>query len=81
MTGTRVELSGRLLLTSVAAFGHSCMAPSLVMVIFGVISAAGGGAAPTAFLVVTGAMFLTALSYAKVARHFPVSGSAQAVEA
>ncbi|MFF3787015.1 APC family permease [Streptomyces sp. NPDC001933] len=76
MTGTRVELSGRLSLTSVVAFGLSYMAPSLVMVIFGVISAASGGTAPTAFLVATGAMFLTALSYAKMARHFPVSGSA-----
>ncbi|MGW1410740.1 APC family permease [Streptomyces sp. NPDC002403] len=76
MTTDRVELSGGLSLTSVVAFGLAYMAPSLVMVIFGVIAAASGGTAPTAFLVATGAMFLTALSYAKMARHFPVSGSA-----
>ncbi|MYW64203.1 amino acid permease [Streptomyces sp. SID8379] len=52
------------------------MAPSLVMVVFGVIAAASAGTAPTAFLVATCAMFLTALSYAKMARHYPVSGSA-----
>ncbi|NBE54952.1 amino acid permease [Streptomyces sp. YC537] len=52
------------------------MAPSLVLVIFGVIAVSSAGTAPTAFLAATGAMFLTALSYAKMARHFPASGSA-----
>ncbi|MFJ6518366.1 APC family permease [Streptomyces filamentosus] len=69
-------LSGRLSLASVVAFGLAYMAPGLVMVIFGVIAEVSAGTAPTAFLVATGAMFLTALSYAKMARHFPVSGSA-----
>ncbi|POX52533.1 Putrescine importer PuuP [Streptomyces sp. Ru71] len=72
----QVKLSGRLSLPSVVTFGLAYMAPSLVMVIFGVIATASAGTAPTAFLVATGAMFLTALSYAKMARHYPVSGSA-----
>jgi amino acid transporter len=70
------RLTGRLSLASVVTFGLAYMAPSLVMVIFGVIAAASAGTAPTAFAVATAAMFLTALSYAKMARHFPVSGSA-----
>lgn len=70
------RLTGRLSLASVVTFGLAYMAPSLVMVIFGVIAEVSSGTAPTAFLVATGAMFLTALSYAKMARHFPVSGSA-----
>ncbi|RVU19952.1 APC family permease [Streptomyces antnestii] len=76
MSETTVSLTPKLSLTSVVTFGLAYMAPSLVMVIFGVISAASGGTAPTAFLVATGAMFLTALSYAKMARHYPTSGSA-----
>ncbi|MFG2886241.1 hypothetical protein ACGFYV_28735 [Streptomyces sp. NPDC048297] len=59
------RLTGRLSLASVVAFGLAYMAPSLVMVIFGVIAAASAGTAPTAFAVATAAMFLTALSHAK----------------
>ncbi|MFF1586889.1 APC family permease [Streptomyces sp. NPDC058286] len=76
MSDTSVSLTPKLSLTSVVTFGLAYMAPSMVMVIFGVISAASSGAAPTAFLVATGAMFLTAMSYAKMARHYPTSGSA-----
>ncbi|MFG3042111.1 APC family permease [Streptomyces sp. NPDC048330] len=78
MTDDPTGLSGRLSLTSVVAFGISYMAPSLVMVLFGVVAATSGGTAPTAFLLATGAMTLTALSYAKMARRFPASGSAYA---
>ncbi|MFF9135548.1 APC family permease [Streptomyces sp. NPDC014776] len=70
------QLTGRLSLASVVTFGLAYMSPGLVMVVFGVISEASAGTAPTAFLVATGAMFLTALSYAKMARHYPLSGSA-----
>ncbi|MFE4672879.1 APC family permease [Streptomyces sp. NPDC056723] len=76
MSDTSVSLTPKLSLTSVVTFGLAYMAPSMVMVIFGVISAVSSGAAPTALLVATGAMFLTALSYAKMARHYPTSGSA-----
>ncbi|MFE0651195.1 APC family permease [Streptomyces sp. NPDC059534] len=74
--GAPDRLTGSLSLTSVVTFGLAYMAPSLVMVIFGVIAAASAGTAPTAFLVATSAMFLTALSYAKMARHIPAAGSA-----
>ena len=70
------QLTPRLTLPSVVAFGLSYMAPSLVMIIFGVIAVVSAGTAPTAFLVATGAMLLTALSYARLARIYPVSGSA-----
>lgn len=72
----RAQLEKRLGLPSVVAFGLAYMAPSLVMVIFGVIAVVSAGTAPTAFLVASGAMLLTALSYAKMAKHYPVSGSA-----
>ncbi|HEK1010789.1 TPA: APC family permease [Pseudomonas putida] len=68
--------SVRLSLTSLVVFGLAYMCPSLVMVIFGVIAESSHGIAPTAFLLATGAMLLSALSYAKLARLFPVSGSA-----
>jgi amino acid transporter len=70
------ELTGQLSLTSVVAFGLSYMAPSLVMIIFGIIAVVSSGTAATAFLVATGAMLITALSYAVMARAYPVSGSA-----
>jgi len=71
-TSASVKLS----LTSLVVFGLAYMCPSLVMVIFGVIAESSQGIAPTAFLLATGAMLLSALSYAKLARLFPVSGSA-----
>jgi amino acid transporter len=70
------ELTGRLSLTGVVAFGLSYMAPSLVMIIFGIIAVASAGTAATAFIVASGAMLVTALSYALMARIYPVSGSA-----
>ncbi|MBN8412707.1 APC family permease [Halomonas litopenaei] len=76
MSEPSVQLTARLSLASVVAFGIAYMAPSLVMVIFGVVAEVSEGAAPTAFLLATGGMLLTALSYAKMSGHFPVSGSA-----
>ncbi|OUM28847.1 Putrescine importer PuuP [Pseudomonas putida] len=76
MADNRVKLTASLSLTSVVLFGLAYMAPSLVLVIFGVIAQGSAGTAPSAFLMATGAMLLSALSYAKMARLFPVSGSA-----
>ncbi|BDY29965.1 APC family permease [Mycolicibacterium mageritense] len=73
---TEAHLARRLTLPSVVAFGVSYMAPSLVMVIFGLIAVASAGTAPTAFALATAAMLVTAMSYAKMARCYPVSGSA-----
>ncbi|WP_287902145.1 APC family permease [Arthrobacter sp.] len=76
MSSPSPSLKRSLSLTSVVAFGLSYMAPSLVMVIFGIIAAASSGTAPTAFLIATLAVLLTALSYARMAGEYPESGSA-----
>jgi amino acid transporter len=68
--------TARLSLTSIVLFGVAYMAPAIVMTTFGVISAASNGAAPTAYAIATAAMLLTALSYGKMARVIPMSGSA-----
>ncbi|MHA3023746.1 APC family permease [Mycobacterium sp. BMJ-28] len=65
----------RLTLPSIVVFGLAYMAPGVVVSTFGVIAVAAKGAAPTAYLVATVAMALTALSYGKLARFFPQSGS------
>ncbi|KAA0120323.1 APC family permease [Mycolicibacterium sp. P9-22] len=71
----RTGLVPRLNLPSVVVFGLAYMAPGVVVSTFGVIAVASKGAAPTAYLVATVAMALTALSYGKLARSFPRSGS------
>lgn len=65
----------RLSLASIVVFGLAYMAPGIVVSTFGVIAVASQGAAPTAYLVATVAMALTALSYGKLARAYPQSGS------
>ncbi len=66
----------KLSLTSLVVFGLAYMCPSLVMVIFGVVADVSDGIAPSAFFLASCAMLLSALSYAKLARRFPISGSA-----
>lgn len=75
-TSENTKLTPQLSLLSVIAFGVAYMSPGIVLSIFGVIAVTGGGAAPSAFALATGAMLLTALSYAKMAKAFPTSGSA-----
>ena len=65
----------RLKLGGLVIFGVSYMAPAVVIATFGVIAFISQGAAPLAYLVATAAMVLTALSYGKLAREFPASGS------
>ncbi|PSS43149.1 Putrescine importer PuuP [Arthrobacter woluwensis] len=76
MSTENVKLTPRLSLTSVVVFGLAYMAPGIVISIFGIIALTSNGTAPTAFALATAAMFLTALSYAKMAKAFPTSGSA-----
>ena len=71
----RTGLVPRLNLPSIVVFGLAYMAPGVVVSTFGVIAVAAKGAAPTAYLVATVAMALTALSYGKLARSYPQSGS------
>ncbi|MFE0491226.1 APC family permease [Streptomyces griseoaurantiacus] len=76
-TGTTPSgrLVPRLGLLSLVVFGLSYMAPAIVVSTFGVIAGTSGGVAPTAYVVATVAMTLTALSYGKLARDHPVAGS------
>ncbi|WGW12056.1 APC family permease [Saxibacter everestensis] len=71
-----VTLATRLGLAGVVFFGLAYMAPGIVQSTFGVVSEASHGVAPTAYLVATGAMLLTGLSYAALARRLPSAGSA-----
>lgn len=72
---TAVRLVPKLNLPSIIVFGLAYMAPGVVVSTFGVIAVASKGASPTAYLVATLAMALTALSYGKLARAYPASGS------
>lgn len=65
----------RLKLSGLVIFGVSYMAPAVVIATFGVIAFLSQGAAPLAYATATAAMVLTALSYGKLAREFPSSGS------
>ena len=74
-TPTAPRLVPTLGLASIVVFGLAYMSPSIVVSTFGVIAVTSNGAAPTAYLVATLAMALTALSYGKLARAYPASGS------
>ncbi|GAA4063745.1 APC family permease [Agromyces indicus] len=69
------RLLPRLGLAGLIFFGLAYMAPGIVTSTFGVVSAESGGVAPTAYLVATIAMGLTAVSYAVLARNYPTAGS------
>jgi amino acid transporter len=73
--GDEGEAVPKLNLPSLIVFGLSYMAPAIVVSTFGVIAVTSEGAAPTAYLVATFAMALTALSYSKLASAYPASGS------
>lgn len=70
------KLLPRLGLLGVVFFGLAYMAPGIVTSTFGVVSGASRGAAPTAYLIATAAMLLTAIAYAVLARAYPNAGSA-----
>ncbi|MBA1837452.1 amino acid permease [Corynebacterium sp. zg912] len=70
------ELKRALRTPSLVVFGLAYMAPLELLAIFGVISENSLGAAAGAYLLATFAMLLTASSYGKMARAYPVSGSA-----
>lgn len=74
-TATTRRLVARIGLGGVLFFGLAYMAPAVVTSTFGVVSSISGGVAPTAYLLATVAMGLTAISYAVMARAYPTSGS------
>ena len=69
------RLIPQLSFTGLVIFGVSYMAPAIVIATFGVIATLAQGATVLAYLVATVAMLLTALSYGKLARAYPTSGS------
>ncbi|WP_431219145.1 APC family permease [Leifsonia xyli] len=76
MSATSPRLSAKLSLSSIVLFGVAYMSPAIVMLTFGVIAGASNGTTPTAYIIAAAAMSLTALSYGKMARIYPASGSA-----
>ena len=70
------QLSRSLGLGAVTLFGLAYMAPMIVLGIFGVIAETAGGSSASAYLVATVAMLFTAQSYGRMARAYPVAGSA-----
>jgi amino acid transporter len=74
--GYQSALEKTLGMRSVVLFGLAYMTPIIVLGIFGVIAEASGGGSAGSYLLATVAMLFTALSYALMAKHFPVAGSA-----
>ena len=69
------RLVPQLSLSGLIIFGVSYMAPAIVIATFGVIATLANGATVLAYLVATLAMLLSAMSYGKLARAYPSSGS------
>jgi len=74
-TAAARRLLPKLGLLGVVFFGVAYMAPAVVTSTFGVVSSESNGVAPTAYIVATIAMGLTAVSYAVLSRNYPNSGS------
>ena len=60
----------------IVLFGIAYITPFIALTTFGVFSEAANGTLPAAYLLGVIAMFFTALSYGKMAREYPVAGSA-----
>jgi len=69
-------LTRTLRLPSLVLFGLAYLTPLIVLGIFGVIAAETGGASASAYLLALIAMLFTANSYGRMAKAFPVAGSA-----
>lgn len=69
-------LARTLRLPSLVLFGLAYLTPLIVLGIFGVIASETGGASASAYLIALIAMLFTANSYGRMARAFPVAGSA-----
>ncbi|PVZ12269.1 MULTISPECIES: APC family permease [unclassified Pseudomonas] len=70
------QLKRTLSLGAVTLFGIAYMTPIIVLGTFGILADTTGGAVPSAYLAASIAMLFTALSYGKMAKAFPVAGSA-----
>jgi len=70
-----VQLKRTLTLWPLVLFGVGLITPIIVLGTFGILTQASGGHAAMSYLVAMTAMFLTALSYAHMAKAWPNSGS------
>jgi amino acid transporter len=73
---TETTLDRSLTLRSIVLFGLAYMAPMIVLGTFGAVAEKTKGAVPSAYLLALVAMLFTAYSYGKMARTYPVAGSA-----
>jgi len=69
------HLKRTLSLGTLVIFGVGLMTPIIVLGTFGILAQSSGGHVPMAYLAALVAMLLTAISYAHMAKAFPVSGS------
>ncbi len=69
------QLERKLKLRHVVAIGLAYMSPFAVFDTFGIASDISSGYVPTAYIIVFAAIFFTALSYGKMVKLYPVSGS------
>ena len=73
--GYKQELDRRLSTTDLVVYGLVFMVPIAPWAIFGVVYNAAGGMVPLVYVIGLVAMIFTALSYAQMAKAFPVAGS------
>jgi len=71
-----VKLNRALGLWSVVLFGLAYMTPMIVFGTFGALATVSQGTTAMAYLIAAAAIFLTAISYATMARTYPIAGSA-----
>ena len=76
MSDNPQQLDSSLTLWPIVFFGLAYITPFIVLTTFGVFSEASNGTLPTAYAIAGIAMIFTALSYGKMAREFPLAGSA-----
>ncbi|MGC0273349.1 APC family permease [Pseudactinotalea sp. Z1739] len=73
---TTPKLERTVTLWPMVLFGLAYITPFIVLTTFGAFSEVSGGMLAGSYALTTIAMIFTAISYAKLAREFPVSGSA-----
>src|SRR6201992_4395833 len=76
MSTPEPRLTRTLTLGPVVLFGLAYLAPMIVLGTFGELADSSGNVVPTAYLLALVAMLFTAVSYGRMARAFPVAGSA-----
>jgi putrescine importer len=72
----QVELKRSLKLWSIVFLGIGYMTPMVVFDTFGIVAEKTNGHVPTAYILALVAMLFTAMSYGKMVKVYPVSGSA-----